>query len=618
MAKFGIDLRTGKLTTTREIIVGIDLGTTNSLIAYVHDEKPVVIPIGESGNGILPSAIFFNETGEVIIGQQGKAKRNTHPSHSIYSVKRLMGRKFSDLAEKGIHIPYQVFEHPGSGLINVMVNDKVYSPVELSSLILKEIKAEAEFILKQPILKAVITVPAYFNDAQRQATRVAGELAGFEVLRIINEPTAASMAYGLGQQKDDPKNIMVYDLGGGTFDVSVLHIENGIFEVLATHGDNLLGGDDIDVAIAKYWQELLGVDASQVSFQALIPLAERAKIHLCNESDFNTQYEGIHFSLSTEILNQLAMPFVHKTLQACRQALKDSKLSITELDEIVLVGGSSRLNLVKSQLIHAFKLPVNDFLNPDEVVALGAAVQADILAGNRKDYLLLDVTPLSMGIETLGGLMDTIIPRNSKIPLQLAKNYTTSKDGQQNIRISIYQGERELVKDNILLGEFILSGIDAMPAGLPRLEVNFSIDVDGILSVTAKELRSNKVQHIEIKTPFKIDQDEVIKRLKDSVTLAGQDMEEKKLIEAHNEAQYILNNAHKFLTQNINLLTANEHEVLMTEIQSLQNCLSTTTEAELLATAIESFNHATTPLAQRIMDLQIPKSLSGSSIERLS
>jgi len=617
MAKFGIDLRTGKLTTAQEIIVGIDLGTTNSLIAYVHDNQPVVIPIGDSANGILPSALYFNETGEVIVGQQAKKHRSSEPEKTLYSVKRLIGLQYHELQEKGLQLPYQVFAQPGSGLVNVVVQDKVYSPIELSSLILKEMKAEAEFILKQPIRKAVISVPAYFSDAQRQATRTAGELAGFEVMRIINEPTAASMAYGIGINRSETKHIMVYDLGGGTFDVSILRIENGIFEVLATHGDNLLGGDDLDAAIARHWknqfsgQSLVGVS------DALITIAERAKVELATHSTFSTVWNQLTLTLDRETLDQLAFPFVQKTLIASKKALTDSGISTQELDEIILVGGSTRLHLVKQELSKIFRRPINDSLNPDQVVALGAAIQADILSGNRKDYLLLDVTPLSMGIETLGGLMDTIIPRNSKIPLQLAKQYTTSKDGQKNIRISIFQGERELVKDNIFLGQFILSGIDPMPAGLPRLEVIFSINVDGILSVKAKELRSEKEQLIEIKSPFAVEQEEIAQRLKESVTMAEADMQEKLLVDSINEANYVLANATKFLHQNQNLLTPSECSTLQEQIVQL-SAITENRKVDEIQHAIESFNQQTTPMAHRIMDLQIQKSLAGSKIEKLS
>lgn len=617
MAKFGIDLRTGKLTTAQEIIVGIDLGTTNSLIAYVHDNQPVVIPIGDSANGILPSALYFNEAGEVIIGQQAKKHRSSEPEKTLYSVKRLIGLQYHELQEKGLQLPYQVFAQPGSGLVNVVVHDKVYSPIELSSLILKEMKAEAEFILKQPIRKAVISVPAYFSDAQRQATRTAGELAGFEVMRIINEPTAASMAYGIGINRSETKHIMVYDLGGGTFDVSILRIENGIFEVLATHGDNLLGGDDIDAAIAKHWKNQLPGQSSEAISDTLIAIAEQAKVELATHNAFSTVWNQVTLTLDRETLDHLALPFVQKTLIASKKALTDSGITTQELDEIILVGGSTRLHLVKQELSKMFRRPINDSLNPDQVVALGAAIQADILSGNRKDYLLLDVTPLSMGIETLGGLMDTIIPRNSKIPLQLAKQYTTSKDGQQNIRISIYQGERELVKDNIFLGEFILSGIDPMPAGLPRLEVVFSINVDGILSVKAKELRSGKEQRIEIKSPFAVDQEEIIQRLKESVTMADADMQEKLLVDSINEANYVLANAKKFLRQNQNLLTSSECSTLQEQIEQL-SAITENRQVDEIQHAIESFNQQTTPMAHRIMDLQIQKSLAGSKIEKLS
>ncbi|MBK9108089.1 MAG: Fe-S protein assembly chaperone HscA [Saprospiraceae bacterium] len=616
MAKFGIDLKTGNLSTVKEIIVGIDLGTTNSLIAYMDGDKPAIIPIGFDGKGILPSAIHLNEKGVIEVGHFARVKRMANPLTTVYSIKRLLGRTMEDLQSNNIQLPYPVFGHTESGYINILLKDKVYSPVELSSYILKEVKAEAEFILKQNLQKAVITVPAYFSDAQRQATRSAGEMAGFEVLRIVNEPTAASMAYGIGLNRDLTQNIMVYDFGGGTFDVSILRIEDGIFEVLSTNGDNLLGGDDIDEAILKFWVNKHEISPGHPKIEEMRTIAEEAKKHLSNNDVFEINLSEIKLKLNAEELTRLSLPFIERSLNCCKKALQDSHLQLEDIDEIVLVGGSTRLKDIKIALTETFHRPVNDTIDPDQVVALGAAIQADILSGNRKDFLLLDVTPLSMGIETMGGLMDSIIPRNSKIPLKLAKQYTTYKDGQKNIKIAVYQGEREFVKDNIKLGEFILTNIDPMPAGLPRIELIFSLDVDGILSVTAKEMRSQKEQSIEIKSSFKLDQEEIAKRLMESVKMAQMDMDQKANIDASNEANYILLNARKFLKNNELYLSEAENLILQSNILLLENALSSNS-ASLIHTSIEQFNLATTEIAQKIMDIQIHNSLTGNSIDQL-
>jgi molecular chaperone HscA len=461
----------------------------------------------------------------------------------------------------------------------VQVGSKFYSPIELSSFILKKLAERAEHILKTPVTKAVITVPAYFNDAQRQATRDAGKLAGLDVLRIINEPTAASLAYGLGMRNDETKTVAVYDLGGGTFDISILHIANGIFEVLSTNGDTYLGGDDFDRAIVNYWTEKAAISNQELSSNKSLAQefrleAEKIKKLLSSNDSFTGMVAKKEFELTINEFEKLAKPFVERTIQCCINSLKDAQLNTTDIDEVVMVGGSTRVPLVKKSVADFFGRALHDSLNPDEVVALGAAVQADILAGNNKDFLLLDITPLSLGIETMGGLMDVLMPRNSKIPSKVARQYTTQKDGQGSMRISVYQGERDLVKDNRKLAEFNLTGIPGMPAGMPKVEVSFLVNADGILVVKAKELRSGIEQSIEVKPQYGLTDEEVEKMLLDSITYAKGDMQIRALVEAQTEAKQIIEITGGFIEKNRSFLTENEIIATQQAINNLTYLLS--------------------------------------------
>jgi molecular chaperone HscA len=498
------------------------------------------------------------------------------------------------------------------------LGDKFYSPIELSSLILKELKTRAEHILKTSVTRAVITVPAYFNDAQRQATRDAGKLAGLDVLRIVNEPTAASLAYGLGMKKDETKTVAVYDLGGGTFDISILRITNGIFEVLSTNGDTYLGGDDFDSAIATHWQHQLNISDEQLRndkslAQSFRLTAEEAKIYLSSHSDFNSTVQENKVGLTKIEFENLIQPFVDRTINCCKNALQDAELSVVNIDEVIMVGGSTRVPLVKKMVSAFFKKQLHDSMNPDEVVALGAAVQADILAGNNKDFLLLDITPLSLGIETMGGLMDVLIPRNSKIPTKAGRQYTTQKDGQSGMRISVYQGERDLVKDNRKLAEFTLSGIPAMPAGLPKVEVSFLVNADGILMVKAKELRSGVEQSIEVKPQYGLTDQEVEKMLLDSITHAKEDMQTRALVEAQTEAKQILDTTNNFISKNRSFLTKEELDRTAEAISKLQELIQSGTKDQIQS-AIEALNEISRPYAERLMDEAIGHAMKGKNV----
>jgi len=619
MAKIGINIATGSLQQ-EEMIVGIDLGTTNSLVAIIHPEtkKPVALK-EHDGSSLVPSIIYFSPDGQVKVGEAAIPFLLSDPKRTIFSAKRLMGKRYDDLRQHAAFYTYKVIDNDSDGMVKVQVDDQFYTPVELSSLILKELKLRAEHILKTSVSKAVITVPAYFNDAQRQATRDAGKLAGLDVLRIINEPTAASLAYGLDQQVGQSEPLVaVYDLGGGTFDISILRISDGVFEVLSTNGDTYLGGDDIDRSILNYWAKKLGWDeadhtADPERWQQLRLKAELAKKQLSDSSNWEDKIGELVLSLTRENLEALTRPLLEKTLVSCAAALKDAGIKKSDLQSVVMVGGSTRMPMIREAVSEFFGLEVNTSVHPDEVVALGAAIQADILAGNNRKLLLLDITPLSLGIETAGGLMDVLIPRNSKIPSAAARQYTTQIDGQSGMRISIFQGERDLVKDNRKLAEFNLAGIPGMPAGMPKVEVSFLINADGILTVSAKELRSGVQQNIQVVPREGLTDEDLEKMLMEAISHAKEDIALRALTEAQTEAEQLLKTTERFLQKHLNALTQEELLETANAMQALQLSL-TMEDKNLIQTKIEVLNEVSRPYAERIMDEAVGAAMKGKTV----
>lgn len=615
MAKIAINIATGSLQKD-EIIVGIDLGTTNSLVAIIHpeDKKPVALKEHNSSS-LVPSVIHFEKDGNITVGEMAKPFLVSDPGNTIFSAKRLLGKTYKDVGSHAGNFAYRIIDDVDK-LVKVQVGKQFYSPVDLSSLILLELKKTAEHILKTPVNKAVITVPAYFNDAQRQATRDAGKAAGLDVLRIINEPTAASLAYGFGLNEGEQKTIAVYDLGGGTFDISILRIDNGVFEVLSTNGDTYLGGDDVDAAIVEHWMVehawINSADSNGIR-QRLRLVAEEAKKQLSSADNFVTDFEGTALNLQRDQFERIIMPVIERTITCCGNALKDAGINKAEIDEVIMVGGSTRIPLVKNMVGEFFGKPVNDSVNPDEVVTMGAAIQADILAGNTRNMLLLDITPLSLGLETMGGLMDVLLPRNSKIPTKASRQYTTYKDGQSGMKIAVFQGERDMVKDNRRLAEFNLTGIPAMPAGLPKVEVSFLINADGILKVNARELRSGIEQSVEVKPQYGLRDEDVEKMLLDSMKHAKKDMQERALTEARTEAEQLLITTEKFIQKNIALLTEKELMETSLAMQALQLSLGMN-DKNLVQAKTEELNALSRPYAERIMDEAIGKAMAGKKI----
>ena len=545
-------------------IVGIDLGTTFSVVAVMEGGEPVVIPTSE-GERLCPSVVAINpKTGERLVGWVARRQAVTNPENTIFSIKRLMGRKFKDPeVQKAMkRLPYKIIEAP-NGDAWVVMGGKSYSPPEISAMILQKLKADAEAYLGEPVTQAVITVPAYFNDSQRQATKDAGKIAGLEVLRIINEPTASSLAYGLDKKKDE--QIAVYDLGGGTFDISILSIGEGVFEVISTNGDTFLGGDDFDMRIidwiADEFRKEQGIDLRQdrMALQRLKEAAEKAKKELSTvmQTEINLPFitadqtgpKHLIMTLTRSKLEQLVSDLVEKTIGPVEQALKDAKLNPTDIDEVVLVGGQTRMPLVQETIRRFFGKEPNKSVNPDEVVAVGAAIQAAVLGGEVRDVLLLDVTPLTLGIETLGGVATPIIERNTTIPTRKSQIFSTAADGQTSVEIHVVQGERPMAADNKTLGRFILDGIPPAPRGIPQIEVTFDIDADGILHVSAQDKATGREQKITITASSGLTKEEVERMVREAERHAEEDRRRKEEAEARNNADSMAYTAEKTLRE---------------------------------------------------------------------
>ena len=596
-------------------IIGIDIGTTNSCVAVMEGNDPVVIANSEGGR-TTPSIVAFTGKGERLVGQSAKNQIVTNPENTIYSIKRFMGNKFEEMSENDKKLPYKVVKGT-NGTVKVDIRGKEYSPEEISAAILQKMKKTAEDYLGESVTEAVITVPAYFNDAQRQATKDAGRIAGLDVKRIVNEPTAAALAYGLGKDKNKSEKIAVYDFGGGTFDISILELGDGVFEVKSTNGDTHLGGDDIDAVLISWladdFKKANGIDLrnDKMALQRLKDAAEKAKIELSSSmtTEINLPFitadqsgpKHLQVSLTRAKFDQLTADIIERTAIPCRNALKDAGLSASDIDEVILVGGSTRIPAVQAKVKEIFGKEPHKGVNPDEVVAIGASIQGSILKGDVKDVLLLDVTPLSLGIETMGGINTKLIERNTTIPTKKSQVFSTAADNQTAVSIVVLQGEREIASQNRVLGKFDLVGIPAAPRGVPQIEVTFDIDANGIVQVSAKDLGTGKKQEIKIESSSGLPKEEIEKMVKDAEAHAEEDKAQAEKVNARNTADNLIYATEKSLKEYGDKVSAEDKKTIEEKMEALKKILENqSASAEEIKKGSEELQTASYKLAEEI------------------